>query len=187
MDDELQQLKGFIGQQLALLHLINIMQYEIIGEEVKVEGLNGRSRLDIVARDNDNNNNRNIPIEVKFQQYNIYNYGGAFEHVLQTIGNGGVPVALLGDIEYPLTNPLIYIWYPPANNIQNNIPFYNNLTVITFEQVINELNAHNIGYVNEISNVFTDKINQFFNNGNPAQLNQNQRDRFNELFNINNI
>jgi len=45
MPDEFQRYKGLLGQEIAKFHLQQIKGWSIVGEEVKVDGVNGRARL----------------------------------------------------------------------------------------------------------------------------------------------
>jgi hypothetical protein len=177
--DEFQQYKGLLGQQIAKLHLQQVKQCTIVDEEARVEGVDGRARLDILVRRADNPFS---PVEVKFQEYNLERYGVAFEFVLNQLGNQDHAHALdRNNNRYQLTQPLLYIWFPPSGRIAE-VPFYRNTEVILFETVLIELRA-NLGqqFVETIGNAVKNKVEEFFQDRNCA-LTDLQRQSLREIF-----
>ena len=179
MPDDFQQFKGLLGQQIALLHLSNFNQWTIADEEAKVQGVDSRARLDIVAQCTSNGF---CPIEVKFQEYNFERYGVAFEHVLSELGNGREVYAIdRSNNKLRLSNPTVYLWFPPSSRI-TDVPFYRDITVVTFEQVIQDLRS-SLGnrFLETISSKVRGKVEAFFRT-HGCSLTQNQRDNLAELF-----
>jgi hypothetical protein len=136
MSDRYQQWKGILGQEIVKLYLEKIKKWKIIGEESPVVGLDSRARIDIVARDS---SNRNIPVEVKFQEYNLEYYGTAFEHILNELGNKRDVFIKHKGRRIKLSKPLLFLWYPPSPKIKKNVDFYSQVELITFSDAIESL------------------------------------------------
>jgi hypothetical protein len=179
MPDDFQQFKGLLGQQIAKLHLQRIRCWSIADEEVKVEGVDGRARLDIVAQRNEEEFSA---VEVKFQEYNFERYGVAFEHVLSELGNmRDVHAIDRHGNRLRLSQPVVYLWFPPSGKV-TRVPFYSAATVIIFEDVIRELKTC-VGdsFIEAIGHLVKGRVEEFFKTHQCA-LSKSQRRTLGNLF-----
>lgn len=176
MPDEFQQLKGVLGQEIAKLYLKYIRHYVIVAEEVAVKGLNSRSRLDLVVRDEEGYR----PVEVKFQEYNVPSYGKVFGYVLSQIHQGTKVYALIEEKYVALSRPILFLWYPPSKKI-SAVDGYNNVELFQFGEVVKALN----GQIAElVSQAITDKVIRFFkkNRQTKCQLTQSQQKQMEDFY-----
>lgn len=180
MPDDFQQYKGLLGQQIAKLHLERIKCWPIAGEEVEVEGVDRRARLDIVAQ---RSGKLFSPVEVKFQEYNLEQYGVAFEDVLKRLRNGQNVYAIdRNGNRLKLSQPVLYLWFPPSRKIKTKVPLYSTTTVIVFEDAIRELrNSLGDSYIETIGSSVKGKVEKFLRTQDCA-LSPNQRRTLAELF-----
>lgn len=135
MPDKLQQLRGTVGEEIAKLYLEKIRKWSILGAELPVKGLDSRARLDLVVR---NRAGRNVPVEVKFQEYNLEEYGCAFEHVLSKLGRNQTVFAIYQGRLIKLSKPLLFLWYPPSRKIRK-VRYYSEVDIIRFDTAIKDL------------------------------------------------
>jgi len=179
MPDDFQQLKGFLGHQIAKFHLRRINGWSIVGEEVRVDGVDARARLDMVVQRGEGIFS---PVEVKFQEYRFERYGVAFEYVLNELGNGRQVYGV--DKEgnrLKLTRPILYLWFPPSSKIVE-IPFYSAVEVIVFEEVLRELkSALGDSFIEEIAGHIKGRVEEFLR-GQDCVLSESRRRALEELF-----
>jgi hypothetical protein len=180
MPDDFQQSKGLLGQEIAKLHLQRIKCWPIADEEVEVEAVDSRARLDIVAQ---RDREAFSPIEVKFQEYSFERYGVAFEHVLNEFGNGRDVYAIHRNANrLKLSQPVLYLWFPPSLKIREKVPFYSTTTFIVFEDAIQELwDSLEDSYIETIGSSAKGKVERFLRTRGCA-LSPNQRRALGELF-----
>jgi hypothetical protein len=179
MPDDFQQYKGLLGQQIAKLHLQRVKQFTVVDEETRVQGADGRARLDILVR---RPNESFSPVEVKFQEYNLERYGVAFEYVLNQLGNEHRVFGIdRNNNQFQLTQPLLYIWFPPSARV-NEVPFYDNVEIILFETAVSELRT-NLGqqFGEIVGNSVKNKVEEFFQTRDCA-LTEAQRQSLRQLF-----
>jgi len=178
MVDKFKEVKGVIGKELAKLYLKHVKGFDIIGEEICIEGYT-RGRFDLLVQEG----KIHRPVEVKFQEFNIDYLGEAFERIIRKL-NKGKPVYALHNKRYIcLEKPILFLWYPPKKSFKNKKKVYKNIEVIQFGEALKAIKAENISYSNRIAKNIANLVREFFDENDLGISPQRMRN-LQRIFNI---
>jgi hypothetical protein len=159
--DPYQHYKGLLGQEIAKLHLEKVKKYNIIEEEVAVDGFDSRARIDILIQRDDGTYS---PVEVKFQDFDWDDFGEAFTCVIERLYKKQTVKCITSKGTFEIHRPILYMWRPPEDKlIKTYCQFFSEIQseIITFETVFKDFHDKE-ELINEICYRVTTKIGKFF-------------------------